>query len=239
MLDFDAKTLDAITIFKSLTQSERDAIAQQCQWRRFHSQETIIDAHQRDSDVYFIVRGMIRVVSYGSNGKEVSFADIEAGDCFGELSAIDGKDRSAMVVALEPTFTATLSAKQFNAIIDSHPTVCKALLYKLTALVRSTSARIMDLSTLGANNRVYAEILRQANNYLNTLPTMNRDSARIILSPAPTHSDIAARVSTTRETVARSMSILAKRKILKRIKGGIEVTDKVALQNIVEEFRDN
>lgn len=73
---------------------------------------------------------------------------------------------------------------------------------ELARLLRQSTDRIMDLSTLGANNRVHAELLRLARSDAG-------DGRRATISPIPSHSEIASRVSTTRETVARALGDLA------------------------------
>ena len=88
----------------------------------------------------------------------------------------------------------------------------------------------MDLSTLGANNRVYAEILRLAR------PNMHGDN-KAKIKPIPIHGDIASRVSTTRETVARVFGDLTRQGVLKRKRDAIIVFDIAQLERMVEEFR--
>ena len=88
----------------------------------------------------------------------------------------------------------------------------------------------MDLSTLAANNRVQADLLRQALNNLN-----GDNSASI--SPIPVHADIASRVSTTRETVARVMNDLARQGIVERQKNVFVIQDVNRLQEMIEKVR--
>ena len=90
----------------------------------------------------------------------------------------------------------------------------------------------MDLSTLGANNRVHAELLRQAWSSPN-----NGRSATI--TPIPLHGDIASRVSTTRETVARVLNDLARSGIVERKKNSLVVHDMSRLTMLVEDVRGN
>lgn len=61
----------------------------------------IIDHRDGSSDVRFIAHGEVRVIVRMIEGREVIFNDHGPGDYFGELSAIDGKDRSVNVTALK------------------------------------------------------------------------------------------------------------------------------------------
>ncbi|MBS27670.1 MAG: hypothetical protein CL566_01910 [Alphaproteobacteria bacterium] len=62
------------------------------------------------------------------------------------------------------------------------------------------------------------------------------NTARI--SSIPVHADIAARISTTCETVARVLSELAKQGLVKREKDALMVLDLERLEGMVKEVRD-
>jgi len=133
----------------------------------------------------------------------VTFDHREGGEYFRELAALDGEPRSANVVALENTVVACLSQEGFHDMLLTYPQVAVRILKNMAKIVRISTDRIMDLSTLGANNRVHAELLRLAGSNI-----QDDNTARI--SPIPIHGDIASRVSTTRETVARVFSDLTR-----------------------------
>lgn len=101
---------------------------------------------------------------------------------------------------------------------------------RLARIVRSADERIMDLSTLAAINRVQAELLRQAR-------AEEADGNAAVIEPIPIHSDIASRVSTTRETVARVLNDLARKGIVKRTRGGLMIRDLDRLRQMVEDVR--
>jgi CRP-like cAMP-binding protein len=91
----------------------------------------------------------------------------------------------------------------------------------------------MDLSTLGANNRVHVDLLRlaQASDEFDGIQN------QVILKPIPVHGDIASRVSTTRETVARVMNDLARKGIVERTKNSLIIHDLEQLEGLVEEVQ--
>ena len=101
---------------------------------------------------------------------------------------------------------------------------------RLARIVRAADERIMDLSTLAAHNRVQAELLRQVRRQA-------ADANRGRISPIPVHSDIASRVSTTRETVARVLNDLARRGIVERTKQSLVIHDIAMLEMLVEDVR--
>ncbi len=229
------QTLVGIGLFKMLTPAERQAVERRCRWRTYADGEQIIDRENDSQDVFFVISGLTRVVNYSPGGREVSFDEIGEGGVFGELAALDGRPRSAAVVARTETLTASLSAAAFREILNTSPTVANALLLRLAAVIRESTDRIMDLSTLGAHNRIYAELLREAREADPKAFEQGANQARI--RPMPVHSNIAARVSTARETVARVLGDLTRKKIVERESDALRIVDINRLTQMVKEFR--
>ncbi len=200
-------------------------------FRRYMAGEQIIDRQSDSRDMFCVVRGTARVVVYSASGREVSFDDIDAGGYFGELAALDSRPRSASVVALTNTVVAAISPAVLERVLLEHPKIGLALMRRLTLVIRQATDRIVDLSTLGANNRVYAELLRLAK------PNAKDAGKTNVIRPVPIHGDIAARVSTTRETVARALSDLGKKQLVIKEGSSLIIKDIKRLRDMVEQFR--
>ncbi len=222
--------LAVVPLFEGLEPAALADIERASRLRRFTAQEQIIDCDSNSVDVFIVVEGQVRVVNYSVSGREIAFDDVTAGGYFGEIAALDGPPRSASVMAVEDSLLAAIPGKVFLEVLSRHPEVAFRVMRRLARIIRSADTRIMDLSTLAAQNRVQAELLRQAR------PTRSGDdSARI--APIPLHSDIASRVSTTRETVARVLNDLARQGLVKRTKDALIIKDLRRLEALVEEVR--
>ena len=223
-------SLDEMEQLAGLTQEERERLAMSCRWRWWQPRQQVLDRGTDTHEICFIVEGAVRVVNYSVNGREVSFADVTAGGIVGELSAIDGEPRSASVFALEHTLTASLGARLFKQMLATHPEIAFQTMQSLVRMVRDADQRIMDLSTLGAHNRVQSELLRFARKH-------RRKDGVALIKPAPVHAHIAARASTTRETVARVMGELTRDDIIVRRGRALVITDLGRLAALVEDAR--
>ena len=222
------ESLAGIKLFDGLSESALEDLSKRCRWHKYQPNEQVIDRFSDSRDLYLIVKGRVRVVNYSVTGREVTFDEREEGEYFGELAALDGEPRSANVIALNELNVACLSQEAFNRLLLEHPQVTLKILNGLAKIIRASNKRIMDLSTVGANNRVHAEILRLA------LPGVRTDNTAIV-SPFPIHGDIASRVSTTRETVNRVFSDLSRRGIVKRSKSNLVVLDLIRLRKMIED----
>lgn len=220
----DVHRLDGIALLASLKPEELRNLERRCRWRRCSRNEQILDKDSDDRDVYFVVRGAVQIVNYSLTGREVALARVPAGGFFGELSAIDGRPRSASVVAAEDCVLATASPRTFTDLLADHPELARHVLERLAGIIRSCDERIMDLSTLGAVQRVYLEILRLIE---------EPEPGVWAIPKLPTHKTIASRASTTRETVARTMSQLASAGIIARDGDRVIVREREKLEDLV------
>ncbi|MDM0016789.1 Crp/Fnr family transcriptional regulator [Variovorax saccharolyticus] len=222
--------LQQIALLQGLPAERLDRLAQCCQWRSLPAGMPVLLRSERKSDVYFLVSGALRVTSYAANGRQVTFRDPQEGEHFGDISAIDGQPRSADVVTLKPSVVASLDREDFLALLRDEPVVAERVMRGLAALVRQLSDRVIDLSTLGVQNRVHAELLRLAR-----LAGVDFNRAR--LEPVPTHAELASRIGTNREQVTRELNALRRDGLLAKEGKALLVPDVARLAALVAEVR--
>jgi CRP-like cAMP-binding protein len=134
------------------------------------------------------------------------------------------------VIALESTLVAALPPAAFWRLAREEPLVAQRMLLRLADSVRGLSERVIDLSTLDVQNRIYGELLRLARE-----AGVTGNTARI--DPAPKHADLASRVSTYREQVTRELSALVKTGILERGDHALVIRDIARLERLLEDVR--
>jgi CRP-like cAMP-binding protein len=222
-------TLAGISIFAGLKPEALEAIQQRCAWRRYEEGEPIVGYLDSSDDVFLVASGEVGVTIYSVAGQAVSFRTLGTGDIFGEYAAIDGGPRSASVEARTSCLIASMSAKEFRKLLKAEPAVAEAVLKDLVRNVRSLTKRVYEFSTLAVNNRIHAELLRLA-----SLAPREGKGAR--LAPAPTHAEIASRISTHREAVTRELNRLARIGIIERKNGTLIVRDLDRLAAMLHEM---
>lgn len=222
------RSLTGIDFFRGLDEKDLRTLAQLCHWHSYDRGQLILGHQDQSTDVFFIVTGKVRVAVYSPSGKEVSFGELDAGDMFGEIAAIDGGPRSASITAESNALIAAMSAGAFSKVLETHPHITARLLLQFAELVRKLSTRVFEFSVLAVKNRIHAELLRLARR-------TNIDGNQATLSPAPTHSEIASRVSTHREAVTRELNALAKDGLILRSGNALVITNIDRLAQMVEE----
>jgi CRP-like cAMP-binding protein len=149
--------------------------------------------------------------------REVILTDVNAGEFFGELAAIDGHPRSAGILAITEATIACMPAPVFSETLHKHSDVNEQVLKLLVARIRRLTQRVNEFSSMHVNQRICAELLRRSR-----IDPSNRHQA--IVSPPPVHSEIAARVSTRREMVARELKTLEREGLLTKRRGALVIT---------------
>jgi CRP/FNR family transcriptional regulator, cyclic AMP receptor protein len=228
MTDGLERSLGEVSLFRTVPEASLRSIEQRCTWRKFQSHEQIIDYQDSSRDVFFLVSGRARVIIYSVEGQAVAFRELVAGDVFGELSAIDGRTRSASVEAKAPCLIASMSPNMFLEAIAEEGQLALALSTHLVTQIRDLTDRIFEFSTLAVKNRIHAELLRLARR---AAPDANKAA----LAPPPTHAEIASRISTHREAVSRELSRLAQIGLVRREGSSLLVTDIERLEEMVRE----
>lgn len=222
--------LRGVRLLEGLDSAALEKLSGALDWRRFQAGHQVITRNAPDRDVYLVIAGKVQVVAFSASGKQITYREMGAGDHFGELAAIDGRARSADVIALEDSLLAIMSQATFHALLARHEALRERMLRGLVAFVREMTDRVFELSTLGVRNRVHAELLRLARR-----AGVAGNVARIC--PAPRHGDIASRVSTYREQVTRELSMLTTQGVIAREGNCLVVLDVVRLENLVADVR--
>ena len=136
-----ADALAATDLFGSLDKRTLKRIAGSVTPVRHPAGKTIT-TQGRDGIGFHLILSGSAVVSI--NGEEVG--RLKAGDYFGEISLIDGKERTATVMADSDIEGVALSSWQFRPLLDEVPGLAKALLLVMCDRVRKAHARAVVLT---------------------------------------------------------------------------------------------
>ena len=225
-----SRRLGDFSLLEELGDAEKRSLEQRCHKRTYSRNETILDKGSQSREVFFVLRGSVSVITFSPAGREVTLAAVKAGDFFGELAAIDGQPRSASITAIEKTEIAIMPPDMFMELMRGHPGIALNLMHRLARMIRASGVRILELSTLQAAQRVYAELLRMA-----------QPDAAVpglwVVRPLPPMHEIASMTSTTRETVNRAISQLYDGGILKRKGRNLYIMDRTKLEEIVQSLQ--
>jgi CRP/FNR family transcriptional regulator, cyclic AMP receptor protein len=219
------ESLAQVPLFASLEGGCVRALDGRCHWRRLKAGDWLNASAEHTTDVFFVINGHLRIFA-GSPGREIILGDHFDGDFFGELAALDGHSRLTAVRAVADSIIARMDAASFREAIHRYPAVCDIVLTQLIDKVRILTNRASEQTRLGVRERLCAELLR-----------LSRKSGdgRIVVSPPPTHAELAGRISTHREAVTKFINALDREGLVSRTRGAIVLNDPERLHRIADQ----
>ena len=194
--------LRQVGLFESLDDAEIDALSELTFTRTFTKDTVIILAEEEGDTLFIIKNGQVKVSIVSEEGREVILSLLGGGAVFGELSLLDGKPRSANVVATEDTELLMLRRTDFIQLIYKTPQIATALLAELASRLRKTDRQIEGLALLDVTSRISETLLQLASEQ------GNESEEGVTIRNRPTHQELANMSGTTRETVSRVLKRL-------------------------------
>lgn len=135
--------LRAFDLFSDLTADDLAKTGDQFVHQLFNEGEHIIQVSGEGADVFFLLSGSVRIVTYSIIGKELELTQFQAPGYFGELTAIDDTPRSAEVIALDTCECLVMTGADFRAFMLENPTALMKLAQKLARQLRQSNFQFM------------------------------------------------------------------------------------------------
>ena len=123
--------LRKIPLFSRLSQRQLNAVARHIDEVQIRKGAVLAKQGTQGLEAVIIVDGRARVEGDGK-----AIAELTAGDVVGEMSVIDGKPRSATVIAETPMNLLVLHRRDFMSLLETVPGLQRKLLVTLCERVR-------------------------------------------------------------------------------------------------------
>lgn len=197
-------TLSSAAVFRDIPAAVLDDLARRVIPKRVLAGHAVVSQDEVGDALYVLMAGRAKVVVAGDNGREVTLAVLRPGDIFGELALFDGSGRSASIMALDPVTALALRRDDLLRHLVSHPETAVRLIAELARRLRRADETIAELALCGVNDRLIRALVRLARDEGVELPE------GVLIRRRPTQQDLASMVGSSRETVSRAMSVLAR-----------------------------
>lgn len=195
-----------VAIFAYLDDAALGGLARFVEPRDFAAGAVIVGQDDPGEALYVLASGKVKVVLYGVSGREIILSLFRTpGDFFGEMSLLDDQPRSATVIALERATLLSLSRADFRTHLKAHPRTALEVLAELSRRLRRADEVIGNLALLDVYGRVARWLREQAQS------DGEETDEGVVIRQRPTQQEIAGLIGTSRETVSRALSELARR----------------------------
>jgi CRP-like cAMP-binding protein len=173
------------------------------------------------ANLYFVASGVVKVFKTSVEGKEQILSIVRPGESFNDVAIFDGGPNPASARTMGPVLLYGIKRNDMEAILRDHPQIALNVIKVLARRVRHLVSLVEDLSFRHVISRV-AKILFEH---------VGGETGR---GPRLTQQEMAAMAGTAREVVGRSLKALEEEGVIKLDRHRILITDKEALQKIME-----
>ena len=196
----NVRFLRQVTLFSGLPPAGVARAAAAARERVYRKGSSIFFEGDPGEAMFIIKEGAVKIYKLSPDGKEKTLAIISRGDCFGEMSLLDGLPRSAAAQALEDSRLLMLPREDFLELVASDPGVALKIIQVLAARLRAADQQIEYLAFGDARGRVASTLLDLGRKH--AMPGPNGYTIDIRL----THQELANLSGVTRETASRILS---------------------------------
>jgi len=107
----------------------------QCHKKQLASGDVLLRPEFRNDSLFLLLQGRVAVTL--ESLEAMPLIELGSGECIGEMSALDGRNPSAYVTAVEPCEVLVVERATLWQLIDSSHSLCRNLLYFLSERLRS------------------------------------------------------------------------------------------------------
>ncbi len=197
------KFLKRIPVFRSFSEKNLEHVIEDFRIVTVDKGEDIVFRADEGTDLYIVLKGKVKVSLLSMEGIEFILTNLRTGDFFGEMSLIDGKSRSANVVAEEDTALGVLKRDRFLHTMKEEPIIAFDLLTAIVERLRKADDILETLVFLDVHERIIRYLITSAKS------DGDRDERGHFRIKKMTHLDIASNIGSSREAVSKSLKVLS------------------------------
>lgn len=146
--------LAAISLFKDLSPEALEKMSTLLENVNFKTGETVFHEHEKGNALYVVHSGRVRIWVHDEDSKDVTLAELEPGDFFGEMSVLDGGERSANATVSADALLHRLSRDDFQEFLLAHPQAALEVIRGITARLRQTNLLVSQRISRNINEEM-------------------------------------------------------------------------------------
>jgi CRP-like cAMP-binding protein len=154
------KFLSAHPFFRGLKPELIDQVGSHAVTRVVKAGTAIYGKGDPGDSLFAVITGIVQISVPSVEGKDTVFAQLAAGEIVGEIALLDGRPRSADVVAVTDCELMVINRRDFMPLIHDHPELAFRLIDILCEKLRRTNDQVERVTFLDLPTRL-AKVLIQ------------------------------------------------------------------------------
>lgn len=217
-------------LLRDLPAKDLDRLGELSTKRSFDVNQPVFMKGDPAAGMMAVVKGRVRIVTYSAGGKEIVLNVINPGEVFGEIALIDGGERTADAVAMEPTDLLVLDRRHFLPYLEKNPKLCIKLLMVMCQRLRATSEQLEDFSFLDLRTRLAKRLIVLADRHGEESGKGTKIGLHL------PQQLLGAMMGATREAVNKQLRMWEDKGLIRLERSAVTILDREGLQRIVDEF---
>jgi CRP/FNR family transcriptional regulator len=164
--------------------------------------------------LHIVQSGSVKLFKISPQGRQLVVKIFNQGESFNEVPVFDGGENPINVAAITQSDIWVVACESIRKAIDEHPAMARAIILNLTANLRMLVGLVEELSFYQVTNRLARLISQLPKEQLE-----GKGQQRL------TQDEMAARLGSVREVVARSLKELERSGAIRSERGSIWITD--------------
>ena len=124
--------LATVSMLSVLSEEALQELAVMATSKSYAPGEVIFKEGDPGESLHVVLKGVVKIFTYNSQGAELTLQTYTPGQSFGELAVLDPAPRSASAVALDDTDTGELGRQDLERVLDREPGASRRILGMIT-----------------------------------------------------------------------------------------------------------
>jgi CRP-like cAMP-binding protein len=204
-----AQLLQKFPLFEDLNDRDALIVASFVKEEKLEKHTIVYKTNDPSDYLYFLVKGVVKVGTHSSDGREVIKSILHPLSMFGELGLVGEKNRPEFAMSMHEGATLLkISISDLQQLMQSNHALCMKVLFLVGSRLRRVEERMEGLIFKDARTRII-EFLKDA---------ANRRGRKVgfetLLKHSLTQQDIANITGTSRQTVTSVLNELKKENLI-------------------------
>src|SRR2546423_945809 len=150
-LSEEAQSLARVPLFKRLEPHELEHLAEEIDQVNYKAGEVIFNEHDHGDALYVVEEGSVRIWVTDEDLNEVTLAELQPGQFFGELAVLDRGERSSSATAITDAHLHRLSSDDFQKFLIEHADCAIDVICEIGARMRQTNQLVSQRASRNVN----------------------------------------------------------------------------------------
>lgn len=214
--------LKAHWLFAPLETEQIKQIVERASVKNYRQNEILFLQDDPADRFYIILEGSVSIEVISIEGRSLTLATFSEGDIFGEFAILDGGVRSANARVISDARMVSFHKNTIHDLISRYPLFVTKLISELVKRLRVSNEHVQSIVTKSLKERLVDLLI----NMCEQAETVSPNVIRI------TQSQIAERLSVSREKVNVNLRALQKQKLISLKRGRIEILKLALLRSL-------